>query len=271
MIYLQSREFFMNSNSPVTTELRAPQEPYPEHAHSFEEIIVVSDGCGTHVMNDVPMNLSKNYVCFVKKDDRHLFDSVDNLYLSNVLFEKDKLQVSSDLKRFMPSESDREAGWFINERTAEIVRQLIERLNIESHIDSEESRMIAQFIFQQIIVELWRGKIKDVDLLNNSDKVIFALSHIQQHYAGLNEIDEVAETVKLSSRQLTNSIKKLTGMSFNQYLHYTRTSRAYSDILYTNQPITDIAFKVGYQDSNYFSTKFKQVFNQTPREVRTRT
>ncbi|MCV5391834.1 hypothetical protein OFC62_44635, partial [Escherichia coli] len=66
-------------------------------------------------MNDVPMNLSKNYVCFVKKEDRHLFDTVDDLYLSNILFEKDKLQVGSDLKRFMPNESDRETGWFINE------------------------------------------------------------------------------------------------------------------------------------------------------------
>ena len=270
MIYLKSREFFMNSNSPVTTELRAPQEPFPEHAHSFEEIIIVSDGCGTHVMNDVPMSLSKNYVCFIKKEDRHLYDRVDALYLSNILFEKDKLQLSSDLKRFMPNEADKEMGWFINESTAQSVRKLIERLDIESHIDSEESRMIAQFIFQQIIVELWRGKIKDVDLINHGDKVIYALSHIRQHFADVNEINEVADAVKLSSRQLTNSIKKLTGMNFNQYLHYTRTSKAFSDILYTDQSITDIAFRVGYQDSNYFSTKFKQVFKQTPRETRMR-
>lgn len=270
MIYLKSREFFMNSNSPVTTELRAPQEPFPEHAHSFEEIIIVSDGCGTHVMNDVPMSLSKNYVCFIKKEDRHLYDRVDALYLSNILFEKDKLQLSSDLKRFMPNEADKEMGWFINESTAQSVRKLIERLDIESHIDSEESRMISQFIFQQIIVELWRGKIKDVDLINHGDKVIYALSHIRQHFADVNEINEVADAVKLSSRQLTNSIKKLTGMNFNQYLHYTRTSKAFSDILYTDQSITDIAFRVGYQDSNYFSTKFKQVFKQTPRETRMR-
>lgn len=55
-----------------------------------------------------------------------------------------------------------------------------------------------------------------------------------------------------------------------QYLHYTRTSKAFSDILYMDQSITDIAFGVGYHDSNYFSTKFKQVFNQTPREARMR-
>ncbi|WP_413282475.1 helix-turn-helix domain-containing protein [Vibrio sp. MA40-2] len=258
----------MNSCCPITTELRSPQEPYPEHAHSFEEIIIVSQGSGTHVMNDVPMNLSKNYVCFVKKEDRHLFDTVDDLYLSNILFEKNKLQLCSDVKRFLPNESDKDTGWFINENTAQSVRKLIERLHIESHLNNEESLMIAQFIFQQIIVELWRGKIKNVDWLNTNDKVIYALSQIQQNYADVKELDEVAEAVKLSSRQLTNSIKKLTGMNFNQYLHYTRTCKALSEIIYTDQSITDIAFKVGYQDSNYFSTKFKQIFNQTPREAR---
>lgn len=270
MIYLKSREFFMNSASPVTTELRAPQEPYPEHAHAFEEIIIVSEGCGTHVMNDVPMNLSKNYVCFVKKEDRHLFDEVDDLYLSNILFEKDKLPLCPALKRFIPVDNDQQNGWFINETTAERVNQLVERLHIESHIDSDESQIIAQSLFQQIVVELWRGKIKDVDLMSNNDRVIYALSHIHQNYSEVNEIEEVADTVKLSARQLTNSIKKMTGMNFNQYLHYTRTSRAMSGILYSDQSITEIAFNVGYQDSNYFSTKFKQVFNLTPRDARLR-
>ncbi|PSW09861.1 AraC family transcriptional regulator [Photobacterium rosenbergii] len=270
MIFLKSNEFFLNSSCPVTTELRTPQEPFPEHAHSFEEIIIVSAGNGTHVMNDIPMNLSKNYVCFVKKEDRHLFDQVDDLYLSNILFEKDKLSLNSAIKDFMPYDSDDDHGWFINEKAAKRVDQLVEQLHVESHIDSIESQIIAQSIFQQIIVELWRGKIKDINLLNNNDKVIFALSYINQNYADLNEIENVAERVQLSARQLTSSIKKLTGMNFNQYLHYTRTSKALSDILYTDQPITEIAFDVGYQDSNYFSTKFKQVFNLTPRDARMR-
>jgi len=270
MIYLKSNEFFLNSNSPVTTELRTPQEPFPEHAHSFEEIMIVSSGNGTHVLNEIPMTLSKNYVCFVKKEDRHLFEQVDDLYLSNILFEKDKLALNSSLKSLMPYNSNDAHGWFINDATATKVHNLIEQLNIESHTDSIESQIVAQSLFQQIIVELSRGRVKDTNLLTNSDRVLYALSYIHHHYAQLNEIDQVADHVSLSARQLTSSIKKLTGMNFNQYLHYTRTSKALSGILYTDSPITDIAYDVGYQDSNYFSTKFKQVFQVTPRDARSR-
>ncbi len=53
-----------------------------------------------------------------------------------------------------------------------------------------------------------------------------------------------------------------------QYLHYIRASKALSRLLYSDKSITDIAFEVGYQDSNYFSTKFKQVFSVTPRDAR---
>ncbi len=268
MIYLKAHEFFMDSKSPVTTEIRSPQEPYPEHAHSFEEIIIVSGGNGIHVMNDIPMNLSKNYVCFVNKEDRHLFDSVDHLYLSNVLFDKDKLSICSCLNKFMPLKDSDENGWFINELAAERVNKIIEQLDIESHTDCEESRLIAQSLFQQLIIELWRGKIQQTDLLNHDDKVIYALSHINDNYSQLTELEPVADMAKLSSRQLTKSIKHLTGMSYNQYLHYIRASKALSRLLYSDKSITDIAFEVGYHDSNYFSTKFKQVFNVTPRDAR---
>ncbi len=46
MIRLNSKDFFIDSQPAVTTELRAPQLPYPEHSHNFEEIVMVSQGQG---------------------------------------------------------------------------------------------------------------------------------------------------------------------------------------------------------------------------------
>ncbi|XAW88117.1 helix-turn-helix domain-containing protein [Vibrio sp. CDRSL-10 TSBA] len=42
----------------------------------------------------------------------------------------------------------------------------------------------------------------------------------------------------------------------------------FQQLLYSDQSITEIAYDVGYQDSNYFSTRFKSLFRVSPRDVR---
>ena len=66
----------------------------------------------------------------------------------------------------------------------------------------------------------------------------------------------------------TNGLRKITGMNFTQYLHFIRAKNAMSLLINTEKSITDIAFLVGYSDSNYFSTKFKQTMNKKPSDLR---
>ncbi len=70
----------------MAIEARAPQSAFPEHHHDFYEIVIVEEGAGVHVFNGNPYTLSRGCVCFVRDHDRHLFESTDDLFLTNVLF-----------------------------------------------------------------------------------------------------------------------------------------------------------------------------------------
>lgn len=268
MIHLKPNEFFLNSRSSITTEIRSPQEAFPEHYHSFEEIIIVSKGNGIHVINDVPMCLSKNYVCFIAKGDRHLFENVQDLFLSNVLFIRDKFGPCTQLAQFLPSTDNGSVEWFIDDETALRTNYIIERLNYESHRNDAYSEAMAQILFQQLVVELWRGKIRDTTNLTAEDRLVSALVYLNKHFANSLNIESVASYANLSARVLSKEIKRSTGMSFNQYLHFIRAKHAMYFLINTDQCITDIAFDVGYSDSNYFSTKFKQTFKKKPSDFR---
>ncbi|MDV5171623.1 helix-turn-helix domain-containing protein [Photobacterium rosenbergii] len=269
MIYLKSTEFFARSDLPITTELRAPQDSFPEHAHAFEELMVVSGGSGTHVINDVPMNLSKNFICFVNRNDRHLFENVDNLHLSNVLFDPAKLSVDSAIKKYIPTrQSEESSGWFINDSCSQHVNQIIARLDSESHSNTAESKIICQSLFNLLLVELSRGRVKDISQGSDEEKVISLLAYLHSHYAESNTLEELAYKAKISPKLLTKNLKILTGMSYNRCLNYIRLSKSLEALRYSEKSITEIAYDVGYHDSNYFSTKFKQLFNTTPRDVR---
>ncbi len=267
MMCLKSQDFALNLQQPVITELRAPQQSYPEHRHSFEEIIVVSSGNGTHVMNDVPMKLSKNYVCFVNRKDCHLFEQVDNLHLSNVLFDRSLLSIDPVLQRYLPSDEG-PCGWFINESVSAKVQNIIKAIDKESRSHSAESGIICQSLFNILLVELSRGRVKAITGSNDEEKTISVASYLRENYACSYSVEEIAEQAEMSAKQLTNKLKALTGMGYNRYLNYLRVSKALELLRQTDKSITEIAFDVGYQDSNYFSTKFKQIFHVTPSGVR---
>ncbi|PJC87180.1 AraC family transcriptional regulator [Vibrio sp. HA2012] len=268
MIHLQSNEYFLNSKMSVTTEPRSPQQVFPEHDHSFDEIIVVSKGNGIHVVNDIPMNLSRNYVCFVGKKDRHLIEQVDELFLCNILYKKDQLSSSALLEKYLPQPEEETVDWFIDDETALRVNYIIERLDHESHTHCAESRAMSELLFQQLVVELWRGRIQDERILTQEDRLLSSIVFMNKNYDQPLNIDEIAQHVKVSSRLLSKAIKDITGMSFNQYLHFIRAKNAISLLINTDISVTDIAFMVGYSDSNYFSTKFKQTMHRKPSDIR---
>ncbi|MCG6450840.1 AraC family ligand binding domain-containing protein, partial [Vibrio parahaemolyticus] len=83
MFQLNCNDFFNNSDATICTEVRAPQEDFPEHSHDFHELMIVTKGAGQHILNDVPINLAQNYICYISPKDRHLFEQSDNLHLTN--------------------------------------------------------------------------------------------------------------------------------------------------------------------------------------------
>lgn len=89
--------------------------------------------------------------------------------------------------------------------------------------------------------------------------------HIDNPQLGVSNI---CEEIGLSKGQLYRKVKALLGYSVNDYINRVRMKKA-SHLLSTEDcPIADIAFKVGFTTSAYFSTAFKNHFGITPSEFR---
>lgn len=263
MLMLKQGQFFGNKQSAVTTEIRSPQSEYPEHVHNFQEIVIVSRGQGTHILNDVPTQLSKNYVCYINSKDRHAFEHVNDLYLSNVLYKPDGLLLGSSLKPFLPNEEEKNSGYYISDNALHISDKIINKIKREVDSPGAETDIICQSLFQELVIELWRGKITDIKNLTDSEKIVMAIQMLNSQCDKDLSIQGIADTVKISQRQLASCIKRRTNMSFKQYLNKARVRNAIDLLLYTSDSVTDIAYKVGFSDSNYFSHIFKEITGVT--------
>ncbi len=100
---------------------------------------------------------------------------------------------------------------------------------------------------------------------------IDAVRYIRERYAEDVRLSMVAELLSVSPEHLSRVFRQKTGFGFNEYLSLVRLQRA--EQLLEEEPkmsISEIAYACGFNDSNYFSHRFKQAYGHSPKMQRGR-
>lgn len=81
-------------------------------------------------------------------------------------------------------------------------------------------------------------------------------------------VEDLAEKLGMSKTLVYLKHKKLLDLSPKEYIQMLRFKRAIELMLGTGYSISEIAYKVGFSDPNYFSKAFKKVYHKTPTQYR---
>jgi len=95
------------------------------------------------------------------------------------------------------------------------------------------------------------------------------IKYIQQNYMADIRLTSAAKHLSVSPEHLSRTFKQKTAFGFNEYLTLYRLQRAEQILL--NEPgrsIIDVAYACGFNDSNYFSYKFKEHYGISPSKIR---
>ncbi len=85
---------------------------------------------------------------------------------------------------------------------------------------------------------------------------------------GMPSVKYLANKVNLSSSYLSDLLKRETGLSAQDHIHYFVIEQAKNILLQTNQSVSEIAYSLGFEYPQYFSRLFKQKTGKTPLEYR---
>ena len=102
----------------------------------------------------------------------------------------------------------------------------------------------------------------------NDKEVLSALQYIRQNLNKKLSVNDILKEVPLSRRLLEVRFKKVIGLSIYQYISQQRIGRFSEMLLDTNDPIQDIAFKLGEDDAKGICRRFKELMGCTPSEWR---
>lgn len=141
----------------------------------------------------------------------------------------------------------------------------------------------------EMLIELLRNKLKnreytrkkylnagltptpqDSTFSQADETFLLKLNKIIQENMDNSQLDVpfICKEIGMSRASLYNKLKALTDMGANDYIIKFRMEKAISLIIGTEMSFTEIAEKVGFTTSRYFSTAFKQYTGETPTQYK---
>ena len=81
-------------------------------------------------------------------------------------------------------------------------------------------------------------------------------------------VENLASVLNISRVQLYRKTKAILGVSISDYIQNIRLEKAKTLLQETQLTISEIAYATGFSSPNYFSTSFKNKFDNSPKAYR---
>ena len=94
------------------------------------------------------------------------------------------------------------------------------------------------------------------------------VAEIEACYNERLSVARIAKSVNCSESYINHIFKKKSGMSVSAYINTVRVRHAKELLTSADEPVSAVAFAVGYSDANYFSDVFRKIVGMTPTAYR---
>ncbi len=284
MKVLKKQDWFHADGFPIVVERRDPQEPFGLHCHEFSEIVIITGGAGVHITGEDSYELKTGDTFVIGGDRPHDYLNMDQLSLINILFDPAELPMSlGDLQSLSGYHAlfTLEPAWRSRHQFTSRLQltpaEISETLRLVDKLDNELSVRKPGFEVMAIatFLELVTFHSRCYSATRNPTsksliRVAETISHMRRNVAHAVALDELVDISGMSRTNYIRIFEATMGTSPINYLIGLRIEEASRLLRSTDRSITDIAFDVGFSDSNYFSRQFRHAAGQSPREYRKR-
>lgn len=255
------------------------QRVEPLHVHDFDELAIIFGGSAIHVIDDQEYPIVRGDVFVIHGNHKHTFKNLDNLNIANIIFRREYFEKLKNefgkLPGFKALFVD-EPLYRKNQRFESKLHlnssQLQEIMNLLNAITDEQNERLPGYnkakerIFEFIIIKICRDFSKvQTPKIKSLLKVSKAIDFMENNFEKNITNNLLANMTNMSESNFRYCFKKVTGLSPIDFLIKLRVKRAV-DIMMTDPSvnITQTALKIGFEDSSYFSKKFKELIGIPP-------
>ena len=244
------------------------------HCHPYFELFYVeTGGCRFTIENNMYDLYPGDFILippYVLHYTRYLFGSCKR----NTIFFGEK-DISESVKNLLPGKGgffDEMRIFHVPEAYRKQISLLFSQMITEGKISDDFSFPILEMILQTLFLLCGRvcNFFQDIpaEIHTTDRQILTAAKYISENYTNPITTAEIAAAVGFSPNYLSKKFREAAGIGVHQYLSFIRLKHAAEELITTNDPITEIAFRCGFSDSNYFKDAFKKAYGLAPREYR---
>lgn len=248
------------------------------HSHSYYQIIWFFEAGGTHTVDFKCFEIQENTVLFVNKDQVHAFD--DNLETKGWLIHfNERFFMHTDVDIFLKYNlfnSPKNPCYSIDKKTKGIGLSYIDLIQEElGNRDRFGSEDVVRYLLKSFLINLERihrkGSEKSIALTSQYELQFYKFKELlEENYAKNISVQGYAEALHVSSKTLATITKSIVDKSPSQLIAERTVLEAKRLLKFTSLQISEIAFRIGFDDASYFVKYFKRQAEISPTSYRSK-
>ena len=156
-----------------------------------------------------------------------------------------------------------------NENAIAEIDSLFEKIESEYNSPDEFTEEAVKCYIYSLFFIMARNTNKFINKSSSSMLIEDCVKYIKKNFMHPLNLSDAAKLYSVSPEHLSRLFKRETGFGFNEFITLVRLQRAEAMLKNENgKTISEIAYACGFNDSNYFSDKFKKAYGTVPSEVK---
>ncbi len=262
-------EFFLQATPPTSVACAA-------HVHKAVELLYVKKGSYTVLLDGVEYELEEgDLVLFCSNAIHHVFTKnlPENEYYVIKISPTFFLQFSTQeegteyVMRFAINRKENKNIWKREELEGTPLLSALQSLILEHEGQKYASQVAIKLKIMELLVEILRSDSPTGEKIPHNPTATLmynTMVYVRNHYSEDMDERELAHRLGMSYSYFSRSFKRVTGMTFKQYLNRIRINQAEKLLCREGASVSEVATKCGYNSISYFINVYKNITGKTP-------
>ncbi|MBS1655065.1 MAG: helix-turn-helix domain-containing protein [Bacteroidetes bacterium] len=240
----------------------------PHKHNNYFEIIYLSEGSGTHTIDQNSYGVQPPVIFFVRKEQVHHWELLSTpegfvLILKKAFVDK---SLDDELKSLLTKVSSLSSLQVKDTGTINTIFQLLTQ---EGSTVSENNFHVIEGLLKALLAKMLEvAKPHLTKTKANADLCLSFRELLSQATDIKNKVAHYASLLNTSPQNLNNACRKSANQSASDMLADHIISEAKRQLLYTGNTVAEISFSLSFNDPSHFVKYFKRYTGHTPQAFR---